>query len=93
MNTISEKALKEWNHVTTQEEMIKWHSTYTPWLSQSLILKLVSYYEKEMRELTEKMKLKEQPEKQTSEDQIKKQTSEDDFNELNESIKKFIVFN
>ena len=55
---LSPKALKDWNLVSTREEMISWHKSYTPWLSQSVIENLDKVYqpllmeqqrEKEMR--------------------------------------------
>ena len=50
---LSQKALKEWKLVTTQDEMINWHRIYTPWLNLSLITSLDPIYQKTFQKAEE----------------------------------------
>ena len=63
---LSLQALKDWQQVTTSDQMISWHLIYTPWLTKSQILLLGEVYEKQIQDLQAKNKL------QLVGDQVKK---------------------
>ena len=83
---LSLQALRDWQLVTTQDQMINWHQVYTPWLTKSQILLLAEVYEKQLQDLQAKKisQSGDQPVKKHKKKGKKNKIIKDDSNKENE---------